>query len=135
MDGMMGSLLIVNGGELFTDLPVGVECPPIPGATPGGPAPTAVTVTAQNLAFSVPSAVKSMGTVTLKNDEPAGGQPHSIQWLSSDPSGTTLPPNTAVVAAGGSASPVTMPMVSSPVTLHFQCGVHTSMKGSIVVQP
>lgn len=36
MDGMMGSLLIINGGEFVTALPVGVECP-MP--TDGGPAP------------------------------------------------------------------------------------------------
>ena len=135
MDGMMGSLLIVNGGELFTPLPVGVECPPIPGATPDGQAPTAVTVTAKNFAFSVPSAVKSMGTVTLKNDEPAGPNAHSIIWDSATPSGTTLPSNSAVVQPGGSSSAIAMPMVSAPVTLDFHCGVHPGMKGSIVVQP
>jgi hypothetical protein len=136
MDGMMGSLLIVNGGELLTPLPVGVECPPIPGATPGGPAPTSVTVTAQSNTFNVPPAVKSMGTLTLKNDETApGGQSHSIEWLSAVPPGTPLPPNSAAVLAGSSSSPITMPMVSNPVTLHFQCGIHNFMKGSITVQP
>jgi plastocyanin len=35
MDGMMGSLLVVNGGAFASQLPRGVECPP---ATGGGPA-------------------------------------------------------------------------------------------------
>lgn len=35
MDGMMGSLLIVNGGEIVSQLPRGVECPPPTGGGPG----------------------------------------------------------------------------------------------------
>jgi plastocyanin len=36
MSGMMGSLLIVNGGEVFTALPTGVPCPPMDTAAPPG---------------------------------------------------------------------------------------------------
>lgn len=36
MTGMMGSLLIVNGGEVFTALPRGVPCPPMGTAAPPG---------------------------------------------------------------------------------------------------
>jgi plastocyanin len=35
-DGMMGSLLIINGGELFFGLPSGLPCPPPPAAGGGG---------------------------------------------------------------------------------------------------
>jgi len=43
MDGMMGSLLVINGGELVTTQPMGVECPPTVGGG-GTPAGTVHTV-------------------------------------------------------------------------------------------
>jgi hypothetical protein len=135
MDGMMGSLLIVNGGDMFTDLPVGVECPPIPGVKPGDDTPTDATLVVKNFAFQAGVTVKSMGSLTLKNDEAAGGGNHSIAWDSSAPPGTPLPLGSAVVAPGGVSPKVTMPMVSAPVTLSFHCGIHPGMMGSIVVQP
>jgi plastocyanin len=36
MDGMMGSLLVINGGEFVTTLPRGVPCPPDQGGGGGG---------------------------------------------------------------------------------------------------
>ncbi len=50
MTGMMGSLLIINGGEFATKLPHGVPCPS--SDTPGPALPNTFQVTLQNFAFN-----------------------------------------------------------------------------------
>ena len=62
MDGMMGSLLIVNGGEFASSLPRGVPCPPDNG---GGVPPTGVvhTVNLNNFVFSPQNLTINVGDI------------------------------------------------------------------------
>ena len=85
MDGMMGSLLIVNGGESAAiPLPSGKPCPTMPINTPAGggggtPTPTAHTVNVQYPNFSAPTSppVKVGDTVTFHNLD---GFEHTVVW-------------------------------------------------------
>ncbi len=134
MDGMMGSLLIVNGGELappFAPLPSGQPCPTMPMNTPPQPPPPAtVEVDAVNgggptgFSFSPANASANVGdTVLFKN---ISGDPHSVIW---DTGGS--PANGPVFNTGGGTWSVVMPNAG---TFNYHCGIHGSqMKGTITV--
>jgi plastocyanin len=133
MTGMMGSLLIVNGGELAFALPVGVPCPEGMGAMGGmgGGMGGTGQVTAKDdataatgFSFTPPNlSVKKGDTVTFNNTSSA---PHSIVW---DTAGS--PPSVPTFNPGSSSNPVTM---SSSGTFDYHCGIHgPSMNGSITV--
>ncbi len=130
MMGMMGSLLIVNGGDPAFPLPVGVPCEhEMEGMPPEPPEiPTAVTLKIEDFAFETGLKVKSGGTVTFKNNE--ASDDHSVVW---DTPGS--PANVPGMAAGTSSAPVTMPTVTSEKDFNFHCGIHPSMLGSIKVVP
>lgn len=121
MTGMMGSLLIVEGGDFASRLPVGEECPP-EDVTP----PDTVThiVDTRDFTFSVPSnlPVKMGDTVRFQNN---GAAPHSVEW---DTPGA--PANSPIISAGNFWDVV----MSGMGTFNYHCGVHgLSMAGSITV--
>lgn len=121
MTGMMGSLLIVEGGDFASRLPVGEECPP-EDVTP----PDTVThlIDTRDFNFSVPSNLPvAMGdTVRFQNN---GAAPHSVEW---DTPGA--PADSPIISAGGFWDVV----MSGMGTFNYHCGVHgTSMAGSITV--
>jgi plastocyanin len=136
MDGMMGSLLIVNGGELATALQVGQPCPTMPtqGTTPptggGGTGPKTVEVDAVNgggptgFSFSPANqAAKAGDTVIFKNKS---GDIHSVVW---DTGGS--PANSPIIAATTGTWSVVMPNAG---TFNYHCGVHgPQMSGTISV--
>jgi FtsP/CotA-like multicopper oxidase with cupredoxin domain/plastocyanin len=130
-DGMMGSLLIVQGGQLFFGLPEGAECPPGGGVPPGAHVipMTAVplNVNPTGFAFGTPSnpPIKAGDTVVWQDSSMA---PHQIGWTSAG-----SPPNTAVIPAMGTSPPVVMP---NPGTFNYICLIHgPQMNGSITVVP
>jgi FtsP/CotA-like multicopper oxidase with cupredoxin domain/plastocyanin len=136
MDGMMGSLLIVDGGELASGLrPQGRDChAPDPTPTPS-PNPTTATVhmkavpLSQNpsgFAFDPLSVTVAPGAViTFANDAMA---PHSIVWDTPTPGGAAKPPGTSVSTMG-----LTSTMLGAG-TFPYHCGVHgPDMHGTIVV--
>jgi plastocyanin len=121
MTGMMGSLLIVEGGDFASKLPAGEECPQ-EDVTP----PDTVThiVDTRDFTFGVPSnlPVKMGDTVRFQNN---GAAPHSVEW---DTPGS--PANSPVFSAGSFWDVV----MNSMGTFNYHCGVHgPSMAGSITV--
>jgi len=131
MDGMMGSLLIVAGGELappFAPLPSGKPCPTMPVNTPpADPQPNTHTVTIKYPNFSAPSAppVKVGDTVNFVNQDPFQ---HTVVW---DTGGS--PPNSPPNALNGN---LTWPVVVNTAgTFSYHCGIHTEMLGTLTVTP
>ncbi len=136
MAGMMGSLLIVNGGELALPLPVGVQCP-MPGMGGGGtPPPTT-------------AAVKSaIGPTGLMWRDDASGTPETTIKVGGTVSwdGTVGAPHTVISSGTPSFSNVTtLPgsvMFMAPGDYKYFCGIHggdpvarTGMWGIIHVMP
>ena len=127
MDGMMGSLLVLNGGEnAAIPLPVGQPCPtmamePPPGG--GGTGGKTVNVDIKNFQFTPSNVAVSVGdTVKFTNKD---ADQHSVIW---DTSGS--PANSPVLNQNQSASMV-MPNTG---TFNYHCGVHgPSMNGSVTV--
>jgi plastocyanin/FtsP/CotA-like multicopper oxidase with cupredoxin domain len=138
MDGMMGSLLIVNGGELappFAPLPSGQPCPTMVMNTPppgngGGGGPKTVEVDAINgggptgFSFSPANRSANVGdTVTFKN---TSSDVHSVVW---DTGGA--PSNSPIINTGGATWSVVMPNAG---TFNYHCGVHGGgMSGTVTV--
>ncbi len=133
MDGMMGSLLIINGGEnAAIPLPSGKPCPTMTINTPpppptggGGTTPTTHTINVQYPKFLAPSSppVKVGDTVKFHNQD---GFEHSVVW---DTPGSPInsPPS---ALTGGSDWSVVM---TSAKTYSFHCGFHADMLGTLVV--
>src|SRR5258708_14452522 len=61
MDGMMGSLLVVPGGNLALTLPVGVPCPDDMGLGQGPLAPGVTTITSKNFAWNPNNGTREAG--------------------------------------------------------------------------
>ena len=129
MDGMMGSLLVIEGGELALGLPRGVMCPPADSGPPPGPATAEISM--KDLLFSPGTVtVKQGDIIKFKNDE-SGAIPHSVVWSTPTPPGST-PANSPTINQGSSWS-VAMTNLG---TFPYFCGIHgTSMSGTIVVTP
>lgn len=124
MQGMMGSLLIVEGGDLAARLPVGEECPPDDIVVP--PGTVAHTINIVN-ALSFPAAsnlpVLMGDTVRFVNND---SDIHSVQW---DTAGS--PVNSPIINTGGNFWDVVM---NGMGTFNYHCGVHgVTMAGSITV--
>jgi plastocyanin/FtsP/CotA-like multicopper oxidase with cupredoxin domain len=126
MGGMMGSLLIVNGGETVS-LPVGKPCPSDDAAPPPPTTPTATTYDVSIVipAFSPASRTIKVGdTVRWTNNEPPGGQPHTVS---------------ADGGAFGSAllqpGQVFSRTFTATGTFPYHCNVHTNMTGTVIVNP
>jgi FtsP/CotA-like multicopper oxidase with cupredoxin domain/plastocyanin len=125
MTGMMGSLLIIRGGELAFGLPAGVPCPPDTGGTP--PAGTAVHLTT-GAQFSPQAIMINAGdTVTWKWDD---GADHSVTsdtglWDSG-------------VKSGGPPFPQFSRTFTTPGTFPYHCVIHggpggVGMSGTVTV--
>jgi plastocyanin/FtsP/CotA-like multicopper oxidase with cupredoxin domain len=134
MTGMMGSLLIVAGGELALALPVGVPCEGMDmggGDGGGGGGGQMKTVNLQNSAFSPQTLNISMGdTVQFVNMD---GFQHTVDW---DSPGS--PPNSGTINAMGAAGDkYTTPSMNTAGTFKYHCAFHgapnSGMNGTIIV--
>jgi FtsP/CotA-like multicopper oxidase with cupredoxin domain len=128
-DGMMGSLLVLNGGEFATPLAAGVPCPP---SGTGQPVPVN-TITVKDFFFA-PNALAVPSGTTVNFDFQQGG--HTVK--------TTSFMNAAAIAinnGGGDFDAVPVPSVRSALitgspggTINYECGIHdASMKGTITI--
>ena len=127
MMGMMGSLLIVKGGEVATRLPRGVPCPPA--NTPGGNPQADHVVNMQNSAFSPASLMMTVGqSLQFMNMD---GFDHTVTW---DTAGS---PADSGNIAGGATWPTMPTQVNAAGTFNYHCDFHGApgigMHGSIVV--
>jgi plastocyanin/FtsP/CotA-like multicopper oxidase with cupredoxin domain len=126
-DGMMGSLLIIKGGELFFGLPSGMACPPPPGPAQG--------IDIINFTFSPATKNIAVGdTVVWTNKD---GVNHSVT-SNPGPSNCT-PPSMEVFDSGGTTNPIlpgktfghTFNMAG---TFAYHCEFHgCGMSGTITV--
>ncbi len=123
MMGMMGSLLVVNGGELALALPVGVPCDMPKMGGMGG----SVVVSIENAGNDgfVPKVVNiNVGdTVTWKNND---GQTHTASKTSGP--GPTF--DSGNILQGATSAPVTF---NTAGTMNYRCNIHTNMTGTIQV--
>lgn len=133
MTGMMGSLLIVAGGELALALPVGVPCDHGEGGGHNGGGGGTHTVDMQGSAY-VPTnmTIPKGDTVQFVNKD---GFPHTVDW---DTPGS--PPNSGTInAAGAAGDKYTTPVMNTPGTFNFHCAFHGSpgagMHGSLTMNP
>jgi plastocyanin len=129
MLGMMGSLLIIRGGELAFGLPSGVACPADTGGTGGIPPDNTVHLTAtDDPQFSPKSIMINAGdTVTWKWDN---GDDHSVT------SDTKL--WDSGVKSGGPPFPTFSRTFTAPGTFPYHCVIHgapngVGMSGTVVV--
>ncbi len=127
MDGMMGSLLIVQGGELFSGLPSGEPC-----AVHAAPA----TVVVKNFAFTPAVLAVAPGTMVTfdfqENDHtvetPAGGAVGGANPITIN---NGVGPFDAVTPLGPKMVTVTG---SSGGTINYRCGIHgAGMSGTIQI--
>jgi FtsP/CotA-like multicopper oxidase with cupredoxin domain/plastocyanin len=130
MSGMMGSLLIVKGGEFASPLPVGVECEHVDGGHGGGNGGgTAHQVSIDNAGNDgfVPKVMNiNVGdTVTWKNND---GTTHTA----SKTSGPGPNFDTGNIASSSTSAPVTF---NTAGTMAYRCNIHTNMTGTIQVNP
>ena len=122
MTGMMGSLLIVQGGEAFTPLPVGVPCPDSGAAT----GPGVATVILKNFAFNP-------ATVSVK----VGDTVHWV-WQEDDHSVTA---DDASFNSGVQNTGATFDhMFMAAGTFPYFCKIHgaaggNGMSGKVIVTP
>ena len=131
MDGMMGSLKIINGGELALFLPSGQPCPPAPGTggTTGGGGTVQVSII--DNAFSPANVMITRGqTVQWTNN---GSSPHTV---TSNPG--TLgcnPPSTESFASPTLSSGNTFTHTfGASGTFAYHCEVHgCPMAGTVTV--
>lgn len=121
MQGMMGSLLIVQGGEIAGNLPRGM--PPGTTTTPAPPASSEVHLTA-SATFSPRNLMVNAGD--------------TVTWIWDTASAHTVTSDTAVwdsgVRSGGPPFPQFSRVFSTPGTFPYTCQVHgPPMQGTITV--
>jgi plastocyanin len=122
-DGMMGSLLIVNGGELFTPLPVGTVCSQAPPNTIG----------VADFQFTPNSIMVPSGTTVTFDFQ---GGTHTVKTVSVSSANPITINN-----GGGDLDPVPTPsqkvvtvMGSPGGQINYQCGIHgAGMSGTIMI--
>jgi plastocyanin/FtsP/CotA-like multicopper oxidase with cupredoxin domain len=126
MMGMMGSLLIIRGGELALFLPRGVPCE-MPEMQP--PPPEAHQVSIENATDDgfVPKVLNiNVGdTVTWKNN-------HTITHTASKTGGPGPNFDSGNILAGATSPPVTF---NTAGTMTYRCNIHNNMTGTIQVNP
>ena len=126
MTGMMGSLLIVKGGELAGALPVGVPCPEDTGT---GQSQTTEVHLTTGLVFSPKDIMINAGdTVTWKWDD---GTQHTVT------SDTNAWPDSGV-KSGGPPFPTFQFKFNAPGVFKYHCNIHggpngIGMSGSVTV--
>lgn len=128
MDGMMGSLLNIQGGELAFGLPRGEPCPT--GAGVGCP-PGAILVTIGDFFFAPQNVMINAGqTVCWTN---TGGAPHTV---TSNPGPSGCNPASAEAFDSGNMIPgaVFQHTFNTPGTFAYHCEVHgCGMSGTVTV--
>ena len=124
MTGMMGSLLIVEGGDFASRLPVGEECPPDDIVVNPGPVAHTVNINSFTSFSAATNLPVHMGdTVRFLNNHI---DVHSVVW---DTVGS--PAGSPIINTGGDFWDVVM---NGMGTFNYHCGVHgTGMAGSITV--
>jgi plastocyanin/FtsP/CotA-like multicopper oxidase with cupredoxin domain len=133
MMGMMGSLLIVKGGEFASTLPRGVPCemPEMDGGEPPPPngGPTAHQVSIENATNNgfVPKVLNiNVGdTVTWKNND---NQTHTA----SKTGGPGPNFDSGNISAGATSASVTF---NTAGTMTYRCNIHTNMTATVQVNP
>jgi plastocyanin len=137
MDGMMGSLLIIDGGELAFGLPQGTDPDGSVAVAPPSTNPTSATID-MKLDAGNPSGYSFVPTTGVTVAPGAaitfhhvdGADPHQIVWDTPVPASRPHPANSLVSA--GNLGPIAMPNQTG--TYPYHCGVHgASMNGSITV--
>jgi len=131
MDGMMGSLLIVNGGEAATTLPRGVPCPPDMGG--GGGTGTEHTVTLHQLSPNQPP-IFDPPLLTI----PVGD---TVRWQWGDTQSHSTTSDTGAWDSGVHTAPppFSFPWTfTAPGTFPYHCAIHGAtggigMSGTITV--
>ncbi|MGH8885245.1 MAG: multicopper oxidase domain-containing protein [Egibacteraceae bacterium] len=131
MDGMMGSLLIVQGGETVTELPVGRPHSPAKPGNGGGPTPAAeVHLRGGPLRFDPPTVeVRPGETVTWIWDHALR---HTVTSDTLLPSGQPL--WDSGVRSGGPPFPRFPFTFTTPGTFQYHCELHTDMTGTVEVR-
>ena len=119
MTGMMGSLLVIQGGETVTQLPRGKPCPSMPGAMPpmgGGEGGTQTkTVTLQNTQFNPKSVAIKVGD--------------TVQWHWAEDNHSTTS-DTGIWDSGVQNTGFNFPRTfSSPGTFPYHCSIHGGVGG------
>jgi plastocyanin len=132
MSGMMGSLLIVKGGEFASTLPRGVPCEHMMedgGMDDGNGEPKTHQVSIENATNDgfVPKVLNiNVGdTVTWKNND---GQTHTA----SKTGGPGPNFDSGNISSGATSAPVTF---NTAGTMNYRCNIHTNMTGTIQVNP
>jgi plastocyanin len=124
MEGMMGSLLIIQGGGLALGLPSGEPC--------GMVTPPPATVVVKNFAFTPNSLSVPSGTVVIFDFQEAN---HTVMTVST--TGAAVPIN---INNGGGPMDAVSPLGPKAVTItgnsgdtiNYQCGIHgAGMAGTI----
>ncbi len=126
--GMMGSLLVINGGELAFALPRGEPKDTAP------PPPAGNTVVVDNFAFSPPNISVPSGTQVTFDFLEAN---HTVQTVSTTGAASTITINNG----GGNNDPIPVGQSPSVVVtgnpgdvISYMCGIHlAAMSGSITI--
>ncbi len=127
MEGMMGSLLVIQGGELAIGLPSGEPC----GMVMTQPPPTP-TIVVKNFAFTPNSLNVPSGTVVVFDFQEAG---HTVHTLTR--TGAAVP---IEINNGGGPTDAVSPLGPRSVTINgnsgdainYECGIHHApMVGTI----
>lgn len=123
--GMMGSLLIRQGGEVAGALPHGQPCPPEPTGPTTGATHTINIVDLGAAPFGAfqPSNITIAAGDTVVWHNTSAGQPHTA---SKDGGGF----DTGVLSPGASSAPVPFPAMG---TIPYHCNVHPGMHATITV--
>jgi len=134
MHGMMGSLLIVQGGEIATTLPVGVPC----GHDMPTPPPDVKTIAVTDFVFTPPTLAVASGTQVTFDFQQGD---HTVQTVhaqlanpitaTKDPGGDPTKINQAVPVG---QQRTVMVIGMSGGEIHYECGLHgSSMAGKITI--
>ena len=128
MMGMMGSLLIIEGGELVTPLPHGVPCVmPADGGTTTGTGPQTINLNIQNFSFPADPNIKVGDTIIWHNKD---GDIHTVTADGgSFDSSPSYPPNGAIAANTGTYTH----QFNVAGSFAYHCKVHGGMHGTITV--
>ena len=131
MAGMMGSLLVIGGGELAGSLPKGEPCP-------SGASPQPNTVVVKNTAFTPNMLTVASGTNVIFDFQESF---HSVTTTSRTGAASAIEINGGANTHADSGIPVTSP-VQRPVAvtgnpgdaINYQCGIHgAAMTGMIQI--
>jgi plastocyanin len=134
MTGMMGSLLIIDGGEFAGALPMGEPCPTGPGTTPPN------TIVVKNFAFTPSMLTVPSGSTVIFDFEESF---HTVTTTSHTGAANTIEINGGNNTQANNTIPVPFPpgvqrqalVTGNPGDMiNFQCGIHgAAMTGMIMI--